>query len=181
MNNEQLNRHIWQELTQATHDREHEWRHPVLATLGLDQWPNARTVVLRQALEDSGELSFFTDRRSPKVAELQNWPQGMLVFWSNRLRWQLRVAAQFKVLTSGPEVDAAWSRVTPSATADYLSENSPGQPLAGDEMTIVDHLEDHQLAVIVANIKSMDWLALGRGGKHERILFADGIAQRLSP
>lgn len=181
MNHAQLHRHIWQELTSATHDREHEWRRPVLATLGLDRQPNARTVVLRQALEDSGKLVFFTDRRSPKVSELQEWPQGMLVFWSTQLRWQLRVAAQFRVITSGHEVDAAWSRMAASATADYLSANTPGQPLAGSGRTTAELRDDHQLAVVVAGIKSMDWLALGLDGRHQRILFADGTAQPLSP
>ena len=40
---------VWQELQCATQDREHEWRTPVLATVGLDGSVQARTVVLRRA------------------------------------------------------------------------------------------------------------------------------------
>ncbi|NBO03475.1 MAG: hypothetical protein EBV16_04705 [Betaproteobacteria bacterium] len=39
---------IWQELQRATRDRHHEWRTPVLASLGPEQQVDARTVVLRR-------------------------------------------------------------------------------------------------------------------------------------
>lgn len=167
---------IWQELARATQDRHHDWRTPVLATVGVDQCPNARTVVLRQAREPVGELAFFTDGRSPKVAELQAQPQAVLVFWSVRLRWQLRVAARFEVLTHGPEVDAAWARVGQSAAAgDYLTAQPPGQPWAEGEplaapieAPIPASTGAHHLAVVLARVQAMDWLALGLDGQHRR-------------
>jgi general stress protein 26 len=163
---------IWQELARATQDRHHDWRTPVLATVGVDQQPNARTVVLRQARELVGELAFFTDGRSPKVAELQAHPQAVLVFWSARLRWQLRVAARFEVLTHGPEVDAAWARVGQSAAAgDYLTAQPPGQPWAeGKSLSAPTPASTgaHHLAVVLARVQTMDWLALGLDGQHRR-------------
>ena len=82
---------IWQELARATQDRHHAWRTPVLATLGVDGAPQARTVVLRHADAGQAVLHIYTDSRSPKVAELDAAPQVSLVFWSKRLSWQLRV------------------------------------------------------------------------------------------
>lgn len=175
---------IWHELARATQDRQHAWRTPVLATVGLDQHPNARTVVLRQAREPSGELVFFTDGRSPKVAELQIRPQASLVFWSPQLRWQLRVSARLQALTSGTEVDAAWARVGWSASAgDYLTAQAPGHPLA-DGGVPPDSPADrtaHHLAVVVARIESMDWLELGLDGKHQRARIEGPAVQPLTP
>ncbi|MDP2416408.1 MAG: pyridoxamine 5'-phosphate oxidase family protein [Hydrogenophaga sp.] len=174
---------IWQELARATQDRHHDWRTPVLATVGVDQCPNARTVVLRQARESVGELTFFTDGRSPKVAELQAQPQAMLVFWSARLRWQLRVSARFEVLTCGPEVDAAWARVGQSAAAcDYLTAQPPGQPWAEGELGPTPAgTGAHHLAVVLARVQAMDWLALGLDGQHRRARIEGQAVTLLTP
>ena len=91
---------IGQELQRATTDRHHEWRTPVLATVGLDHTPQARTVVLRSAAAPLSQLQIFTDSRSPKVVELAALPQALLVFWSARLNWQLRVRALATVYTA---------------------------------------------------------------------------------
>jgi pyridoxine/pyridoxamine 5'-phosphate oxidase len=61
----EIRERTWIELDRAVHDRHHEWRTPVLATVGEDGKPNARTVVLRQADAKLQSLQFYTDRRSP--------------------------------------------------------------------------------------------------------------------
>jgi pyridoxamine 5'-phosphate oxidase len=66
---------------------------PVLATVGVDGPPQARTFVLRHVDAELGQLKIFTDSRSPKVKEFAANPQTLLMFWSMRLRWQLRVRA----------------------------------------------------------------------------------------
>ncbi|HEX5697633.1 MAG TPA: pyridoxamine 5'-phosphate oxidase family protein, partial [Rhodoferax sp.] len=118
----ELRQRIWVELQRATQDRHHEWRTPVLATLGSDGTPQARSVVLRHANAQPARLTFYTDERSPKVTEIVANPCVSLVFWSKRLSWQLRVRADMAVQTSGAEVVSAWSQVSQSAAAgDYLS------------------------------------------------------------
>lgn len=163
---------IWTELQRATHDRHHEWRTPVLATVSADGLPQARTVVLRHAHAGAGTLQIFTDSRSPKVRALAAQPGLVLAFWSKRLSWQLRVQATASVQVSGPEVDAVWARVSQSAAAgDYLSAHAPGdvlrhaspdEPAATPTGACV-----HHLAIITAQVQSIDWLELGRGG-HRR-------------
>lgn len=97
----EIRQRIWVELERAVHDRHHEWRTPVLATIDKDGWPNARTVVLRHADAKLQNLQFYTDRRSPKIAELTHQPAAILVFWSKRLNWQLRVRVEMVVHTTG--------------------------------------------------------------------------------
>lgn len=164
---------IWRELTQATEDRSHAWRTPVLATVGPDGSPQARTVVLRRADRSSGTLQCYTDRRSPKVIQLNHTPSGVLVFWSKPLNWQLRVQAQFAADSSGAAMLAAWNQVRDTAAAnDYLAHAAPGDPVSG-----APNLDPqrHQLAVLTGLITSMDWLELGREAHRRAIFDADGV------
>jgi pyridoxamine 5'-phosphate oxidase len=169
---------IWSELQRATVDRHHEWRTPVLASTGLDGLPQARTVVLRAADPSASQLVFFTDRRSPKVAELQAAPTAAFVFWSKRLNWQLRVRVNTQVQTEGPLVDAAWARVSQSAAAgDYLAPHAPGSVLNDP----VDHTHGtHHLTVVTAHIDHIDWLELARSG-HRRARLVHGTLTWLAP
>jgi pyridoxamine 5'-phosphate oxidase len=169
---------IWTELQRATADRHHEWRTPVLATVDPQGVPQARTVVLRSADAGSGQLVFFTDSRSPKVAELEANPAAALVFWSRRLQWQLRVGVRAAVHTDGQRVEAAWARVGQSAAAgDYLSSQAPGSTL---QPAIATASEQHHLAVITLQVKQMDWLELSRDG-HRRARLVDRGVEWLVP
>lgn len=184
---------IWQDLQRATQGRYHEWRTPVLSTVGVDGLPQARTVVLRQTDAKLGALKIYTDSRSPKVADLNAKPGAFLVFWSKRLSWQLRVRAMATVLHSGPEVDAVWGKVSQSAAAgDYLSDSAPGDQLpsnapgilrgasseTADETDSGNGLGDaaqplHHLAIITLQIQEIDWLELARSGHRRALIRAD--------
>lgn len=179
---EALTERVWHELDRATREREHAWRKPVLATVCADLTPQARTVVLRGADVQRGELRVFTDRRSPKVAELQERPHAVLVFWSAVLSWQLRAEVDVAVLERGPEVDAAWARVRDSAAArDYLAPVAPGQLALVGGGVGGEPGADHHLAVLVARVRAMDWLELRGDGAHQRCRISlDGV-QRLVP
>ena len=164
---------IWQELQRAPLDKHHDWRTPVLATVDAQGRPQARTVVLRQADRAAQTLVFFTDARSPKCAELRAQPGAALLFWSPRLSWQLRAGVQARVITQGPEVDAAWARVRSSpAAGDYLSARPPGDVLgdppgdaSGDDGSVAPGT--HHLAVVQLTVQTLDWLELARTG-HRR-------------
>lgn len=169
---------IWIELQRATVDRHHEWRTPVLATTGLDGLPQARTVVLRSVDAATAQLVFFTDSRSPKVAELRSAPAAAFVFWSKRLNWQLRVRVGAQVHTDGTRVEAAWERVAQSpAAGDYLAPSAPGSAMNPPTNAKAG---THHLAVVVAQIDSIDWLELSREG-HRRARFTGGTVTWLVP
>jgi len=159
---------IWRELVRASQDRHHAWRTPVLATAADDGGVNARTVVLRRVDADLGTLVFFTDQRSRKVADISHCSSAMLVFWSDRLRWQLRARVHVSVQASGPEVDALWQRVSQSASAaDYLSPLAPGTPRVNAVGPSEPWVEASHFTVLTAQVTEMDWLELGRAG-HRR-------------
>ncbi len=182
----ELQQRLWQELASACntrHRRQHPWRSAVLATTGLDGWPNARTVVLRECDAASRSLLLFSDSRAAKVHELQADAKSMLVLWSAALGWQLRVRVRLQASTEGPAVEARWARVMRSPAAqDYLSPLPPG---AEQQQAASGHptAQPHHFAVVQAQVISMDWLALqppDHGG-HLRARFDEQGARWLVP
>jgi hypothetical protein len=196
---------VWLQLQRACVDRHHEWRTPVLASIGLDGSAQARTVVLRRADVGAGRLLFYTDRRSPKVPELRAHPGATLVFWSRRLSWQIRARVTIHILDAGPLVDSAWASVAQSPSAgDYLSAAPPGAALRTVSVNPVAPAPPaetaapetppgsvgpqpldlrggpHHLAVVCADVLSIDWLELSRSG-HRRALLTTGGPQWLVP
>jgi hypothetical protein len=183
---EEIRPQIWKELGRASLDRHHEWRTPVLASADADGLPDARTVVLRQVDAVVGQLTFYTDSRSPKVAQLQAQASAMLVFWSARLSWQLRVRVTCSVITSGPEVEALWQGVKQSAAVgDYLSPRPPGAllpPSSGmaDAPKANVPAPIHSFALLRAQVLQMDWLELSRDG-HRRAQLSANTWDWLTP
>jgi pyridoxamine 5'-phosphate oxidase len=193
VDSDDISRQIWVQLQRASVDRHHEWRTPVLASIGLDGSVQARTVVLRRADIEAQRLLFYTDRRSPKVLELKANPAASLVFWSRRLSWQIRAQVSTRILEAGPVVDSAWASVAQSpAAGDYLSSAPPGSVLPAptlapetpaelDASQPLDlHSGPHQLAVVCADVLSIDWLELSRAG-HRRALLTAGASRWLVP
>lgn len=179
---------VWHELTRASKDRHHHWKTPALATLGLDGQPQVRTVVLRHADPTQWTLDVYTDSRSPKYHELTQHGHAQLVFWSAKLRWQLRVAVQASLHRHDDCANAAWERVRQSPSSkDYLSKQAPGEVLVrpAKDANIADTARDtalnHHLAVLRFQIISMDWLALAKDQHHRAQILPSGIVTPLSP
>lgn len=174
---QEIRQHIWKQLGQASQDKDHAWRTPVLATMatmGSDGAVNARTVVLREVDVAGQTLSIYTDRRSPKVSELLNDPNALFIFWSAQLSWQLRVRVTISIETATPRVEALWQRIQHSAAADdYLGSTAPGSPRQAEQNACKDPQPEHHFALLSAQVREIDWLELGRGGHRRARLLAD--------
>jgi pyridoxine/pyridoxamine 5'-phosphate oxidase len=163
---------IWKELTRSVHDKHHAWRTPVLSTVSKDGEVNSRTVVLRGANESENYFLIYTDARSSKVSELRNNANGSFVFWSPRLRWQLRVKVRVSIITTGSLINQLWEKVSQSAAiSDYTSVLKPGSKLDGSTQSDSIHTSnEHHFAVLKADIGEIDWLELsGSGHRRARI------------
>ena len=177
---------MWQELARAPHDKHHEWRTPVLATVDADA-ADARTVVLREVIIDDATLLIFSDARAGKLAQLRAHPLGTLVMWSRRLSWQLRLRVQLSAHTDGLAVASRWARLKFSPAAqDYMSPLTPGKAVstapdaeAPPSMTS-PAVERGHFALLQARVLSTDWLELHREG-HRRARFDDEGARWLVP
>ncbi len=171
---------LWQELQRAAGQAGHEWRTMALATVE-DNVAQARTVVLREVDSAARELVFFTDARSPKVAQIQTQPVGTLLCWSSRIGWQLRLRVHLEVQTAGLKVSSRWARLklTPAAQ-DYLSPLPPGSARAQAARPEPERGSRNHFAVVTAHVQAIDWLELHADG-HRRACFGPAGAQWLQP
>ena len=165
----------WRMLERASHDPDHEWRTLALATLaGGDGEAHAdvRMVVLREVDAAEQRLVFFTDSRSPKVAQMARQPRATLMAWSVSASWQLRMRCLLEVETSGLAVSSRWAqlKMTPAAQ-DYLSPLAPGVPLDSQWSALNPQRATRQsFAVVTAQVEVADWLELHADG-HRRAIF----------
>lgn len=169
---------VWDELARCVTDREHAWRTATLATATPDGEADARTIVLREAEPAQRLLRFYTDARSPKLAQLQARPRGCVVLWSRALGWQLRIRAELEAETEGLAVSSRWARLkmTPAAH-DYLSPLPPGSQLG---TPTPERGSRGFFAIVNARVRTIDWLELHPAGQR-RALFGDGPARWLQP
>ena len=175
---------IWSELEQCVamrpprepgetdaHDAPHEWRVAVLATVD-DGQADARSLVLREVDAAERRLVFYTDARSPKVRQIEQSPQGTLIFYSRKLGQQLRMQVRLNVETAGLAVSSRWARLQTQAGArDYLSVEAPGRPLDAplSELGVRGHF-----AMIEAMAETVDWLELHPEGHRRAMLGSRG-------
>ena len=175
-----LHARLWSLLVRGVRDRRAPARHVVLATLGADGWPEARTVVLRGAMPEEARLEVHTDLHSTKVASLAHLPRATVQVWHPGDRLQIRARVDVTVL-SGAAVAETWARVPDPSRQSYGVTPPPGTPI--DDALAYRKVPDHgSFAVLRCDIRSLDALHLGE--VHRRAAFdrADGWAGRwLSP
>ena len=181
---------LWQQLALAATDKQHAWRHPVLATID-DGMADARTVILREVDVGQKQLMTFSDDRAAKVKQLLRHPRATLLMWSPALSWQLRCRVLLSLEVTGLAATSRWARIklTPAAQ-DYLARLPPGAPRAtpGDDSDDADAtalpaagtLKREYFSVINAQVLAIDWLELHREG-HRRALFDVQGARWLQP
>ncbi len=178
---------VWRQLENATRDKHHAWRSPVLATVGQDG-ADARTVILREVDASARLLRIYTDERAAKVAQVMSHPVGTLVMWSPPLGWQVRCRVRLAVQSQGLAATSRWALVKLSPAAqDYLSPLPPGAALVDDApgasaLTGSGKRPAPQphFAIIEAQVLSIDWLELKRSG-HRRAVFDDQGARWVQP
>jgi pyridoxamine 5'-phosphate oxidase len=125
---------------QEAHDAETpEPNGMTLATVGADNRPSARIVLLRQ-LDDLG-FCFFTNYESRKGQELAANPWAALLFWWSRLERQVRIEGQVERLTEA-ESDAYYhSRPKGSRLGAWVSAQSqviPNRQVLEDQLAALE-------------------------------------------
>lgn len=167
-----IERRVWNELDHCVHEPAHGWRRAVLASAGPDG-ADARTVVLREVDLDARELVIYTDTRSPKVAQLQADPRATLVFWWDRLGWQLRLRGDVAVACDGLQVTSRWAALQHRRAAqDYLSPLAPGSDWPEGGLA-AGHPRQH-FGVLILRVRQMDWLELRPEGQRRACFDARG-------
>ena len=167
MDLEQIYTRIWDCLCAAVRLDNHPFKVMQAATVGLDGAPNVRTVLLRGANEANNLLTFHTDVRSPKVAELSREPRVALVSVDPVQNLQIRVAGATRIVRDDPARVEAWQSSPDHDLVAYRTHLAPGTPLnrAGDALDATDDIPDasaglRHFCVVEVRPTRLDWLDL---------------------
>ena len=175
-----LHAQVWSRLVRGVGDRHAPARHPTLATVSAEGWPEQRTVVLRAVDPGLGSLDIHTDLRSDKVAALRHSPRAALHVWDPAAHLQTRLAVAVEVLT-GDEVAAVWAKVPEASRLSYGAEPPPGQAIAGP-LDYQTHADPARFAILRCRVVAIDALHLGPQHRRARFDAADNWAgQWLTP
>jgi pyridoxine/pyridoxamine 5'-phosphate oxidase len=168
--------HAWARLLAGARGRDDPFHQGVLANAS-DDGPQARYTVLRGVDPDAATVAFHTDRRSPKLAQLQRDPRVAWCFFGHGE--QLRLRGRVVLHLDDAEADAAWAACGRSSRATYAVPLAPGtalaDPVEGDRPSPPDAATlaaaRGHFALARLQLESLDWLSLAARG-HRRAAFA---------
>ncbi|WP_107311151.1 pyridoxamine 5'-phosphate oxidase family protein [Burkholderia metallica] len=148
------------------------------ATLGVDGAPKVRTIVLRHASRAERMLSFHTDARSEKVAELRRDPRIALVASDLDALVQIRVEGVASICDDEAQRRAVWQSSRPHTLLLYRAPLPPGTRVDSPEAAHLPTSQDSTPAadgydnfcLIHVSVTRIDWLELARAG-HRRAVF----------
>ena len=160
---------IWQSLAEAVGSQDSAWRIFTLATMGAEQFPQARQVVLRGVNSEARQLHFFTDPRTPKWSQLLEHPRAEALFWNSNEKIQLRCRCRAQSHQNDELSECYRKQVPDHLAGDYAALSVPGTkiecPAAGQDLG-----KEWSFGVVVLTITAIDWLQLSREG-HRRVRF----------
>ena len=178
---EQLKERIWEALGSGADDVDSPFHTPALATSdnGLCR---VRTVILRSVQPAERRLSFHTDIRSPKIAQIGKNRFVSWLFYDATQKIQIRAEAEAIIHYGDEAARQVWHLSPLSSRLIYLIGAVPGtaidEPLSGlpDELLertpTAEELEAgwQNFALIQTTISLFDWLYLSSRG-HRRAEF----------
>jgi pyridoxamine 5'-phosphate oxidase len=169
----------WRRLGRAVVDRRSAMRTVQLASVGLDGGARVRTVVLRGADREMRRLRVHTDRRSPKVAEIERDPRVELCAYDPGAKIQIRARGAMTLHRGDAMALDAWAATQPFSRVCYRAAHGPGAPLTdpaeGDPDDAAKDPADadagfETFTVLALTVDRLDWLYLAARG-HRRAVF----------
>lgn len=94
----------------------------ILSTLGLDGFPNARTLLIKEITDDS--IIFYTNYDSLKAKEIANNPKAAATFFWNGLGKQIRLKGELQKTSLEKSHEYFYSRPYESQIASFISKQS---------------------------------------------------------
>ncbi|RAH99804.1 pyridoxamine 5'-phosphate oxidase [Acuticoccus sediminis] len=168
----------WAMLEEGAASRQAAFRRMTLASVGTDGAPEARTVVLRGADRAQRSIRFYTDVRSPKVAELEVDPRCAAVFYDHAAGIQVRLGGRAVLHRGDAGAAAEWAAMGAYSKICYAQKTGPGVPVDGPEPPSgpagFDTAQSFANFVLVTvHIASLDWLFLSADGHRRARLWYD--------
>ena len=156
---------LWAWIASAPSQQRHPMRAPTIITT-TENIPNARTMILRDVLPNT--LIFFTDKRSPKVHDIQSNAHTTMHTYDAKKKLQLRIRAQASLVHEHPQLNR-WRSMGLNRFQDYGSALPPGTPV--QEGTLCSATMDtarENFCVLQFLATDIELLKLSRDG-HQRV------------
>jgi hypothetical protein len=171
-----VHQELWQSLGAATRSRS-PFTMMQLATIGMDGAPKVRTVVIRQVNEAQSTVSFVTDLRSPKTAEILRDPRVSLVGYDPQGGIQIRLEGRAVILDRPEQKKPIWDMCRPHTLALFQTPYAPGVEIASPREAdgTTEHHDGSEQAfrnfcVVEVKLARLEWLDLSPEG-HRRCSF----------
>lgn len=159
-----------------------------VATIGLDGAPKVRTAVLRQVSREQGTVTFHTDVRSEKIAELRKDARIALVGCDLDAGIQIRLDGTAELVDRGERKDAVWNESRPRTLILYRAPLPPGTRITSPEEA---HVSSNQtdanadrtagadnFCVVDVSVTKIDYLDLSPHGHLRAEFIRDADAWR---
>ena len=124
--------HAWARLLAGARGRDDPFHQGVLANAAADG-PQARYAVLRAVDPDAATVGFHTDRRSPKLPQLQADPRVSWCFFGHGE--QVRLRGRVVLHLDDATADAAWAACGRASRATYTVPLAPGTAIEDPGLT----------------------------------------------
>ncbi|MFM1878173.1 MAG: hypothetical protein RLZZ241_1039 [Bacteroidota bacterium] len=169
-----MSKEHWQEILKemqaAIEVPAHPFRFPVFATIGLDNVPRLRTVVLRKFNPDPFRLTFYSDSRSKKITHINENQKVSALCYHPELLLQIRFEGMASVELNPEILNDYKSNLPEPIRIEYRSAHIPGSVITGPEQLEYINNGDYFTAVHIHPFK-IEYLRLNRP-KHIRIRFS---------
>ena len=150
------------EFSRAVKDKKHPFRLVILGSQ-KDAGVGLRYIVLREYATDDRML-FYTDARTPKVAEIRNHPGASLLFYHPQKGLQIRVEGQMKLHQNDSLSQEHWKRVQGIGRRAYTPHLEPGKIIDSPNLAHKwpEEMSDEHFTVLEFTPHSFDLLQLNR-------------------
>ena len=160
---------IFKHLAKGSRKKDHPFRFFTLASFDRS-FPGLRTVVLRDTSEEEW-IEFYTDVRSPKVAQFRQTPEVTALFYNPKKRWQITLKGQVQQLEEADLIEKRWESLPDYARSDYSSNLPPGSVLHSESSLEWKADGRSNFAVFRIHIQGMESLQLLKTA-HQRFRYS---------
>ena len=184
-NSDEIEKKIWDLLTNAVTDRSSEFRTPVFIC-GNDKDLDGRVVVLRKADQKNNFIQYHSDIRSSKIEKIKKNPNCSILFYGKQEKIQLRLKTECKIHFNDEITKESWEKTGHVSRKCYLVTNGPGtsseKPTSGligkfdnFDFTKEESEEGYKnFSVVKCKVKSIEWLYLAAKGHRRALINFEG-------
>ena len=181
----EIEKKLWNLLTEAVKDRNSEFRTPVFIC-GNDKDLDGRVVVLRKADQKNNFIQFHSDIRSSKIEKIKKNSNSSILFYGKKEKIQLRLKVECEINFNNKTTKESWEKTGHVSRKCYLVTNGPGtlseSPTSGlnGKFDNFDFSKEESeegyknFSVIKCKIKSIEWLYLAAKGHRRALISFEG-------